>query len=688
MQSFLLLLAAACLSWTSSALPSFPRMHNYTEAYIARELGHMANGTLKGSAVRDLAAAAWSLLALRNSTGSLSPSDVRSATSALEAVLAAQLPNGQWPWSFGQTECLDANSVQFTSLPLLLSIIHFGTALGSATVARWQPQLQAAASASFAEGNGPSTEAQPYYTNIATMRLVNLHLFAQVTGNASLRVQADAARSAWTDLVSASGLHEYASPTYSAVTIQNLAAGAAAVADAAVAAQLKQYKDFALAAAAVMLWGPAADMGGAHSRDYDFLFGSAGMAWVYALTGLSAAAGVPNPDLYALDADPITQAELLVDAALGSLGAASPAVAALAAPLPPGGAWRTARYSYLPTPGTAPATAGADATYFASAVATLGTASLYYGPQDKMVAAQLAVQPGGVPPAASPRLAQVTLVQDAFDAPYGRVETKDGSGHSKPTHLKATVAAVQDLGLALVLNDLTMAIESTSGGGPFTSLAANVVLPAGGGVAGLYVNGVKLGATGPGAPELPLALGDTVAVRSAGGIVAVRVPYVDSLGGYRPTAALRFDGPQGSQAARLVTYLYRGANVSFPASPPPSRSLLLVGVGAAGSDAEAASFSAALAALVVDNQAGNPSAWRVRVSPAQGWNSSSSSSSSALPPGFASTLEAELCVPVTKRILLRAINGSSVPVPRGGEIEVLWSSGRAATVTTAGIVGL
>jgi hypothetical protein len=368
-------------------------------------------------------------------------------------------------------------------------------------------------------------------------------------------------------------------------------------------------------------------------------------------------------------------------------------VAALAAPLPPGGAWRTARYSYLPTPGNASATAGADATFFASAVATLGTASLYYGQQDKMVAAQLALAPGGVPPAASPRLAQVSLVQDAFDSPYGMVETQDGSGHSKPTHLKATVAAVQDLGLALVLNDLTMAIESTSGGGPFSSLAANVLLPAGGGVAGLYVNGARVAATGRGAPDLPLALGDTVAVRSAGGIVAVRVPFADGLAGYQPTAALRFDGPQGSQAARLVTYLYRGPNITFPASPPPSRSLLLVGVGAADSDAEAASFSAALAALEVDNQAANPSAWRVRVSPAQrgGGSSSSSSSSSSnspLPPGFASTLEAELCVPVTKRILLRAINGSSVAVPRGGEIEVLWSSGRAASVTTAGIVGL
>ena len=80
-------------------------------------------------------------------------------------------------------------------------------------------------------------------------------------------------------------------------------------------------------------------------------------------------------------------------------------------------------------------------------------------------------------------------MQDEFDSPYGLVKTRDGSGHSKPTHLHANVAAVQDMGVALVLNDLTMSIESTTHGGPFTSLAANVLFPSGAGIDRLYVNG-------------------------------------------------------------------------------------------------------------------------------------------------------------------------------------------------------
>ena len=43
--------------------------------------------------------------------------------------------------------------------------------------------------------------------------------------------------------------------------------------------------------------------------------------------------------------------------------------------------------------------------------------------------------------------------------------------------------------MALVLNDLTMTIESTSHGGPFSSLAANVLFPSGSGIDRVYVNG-------------------------------------------------------------------------------------------------------------------------------------------------------------------------------------------------------
>jgi hypothetical protein len=639
-------------------------MQNLTRAYISQQLAHVPR-TLNSTAVRDVSAAAWAHLALSNASGGLTPAVVSDAIAALDAVFSAQLADGPcaggWPWAFSDGgTCIDHNSVQFVSLPLLKAVVHFGDHL---PLSRWLPRLERAAAASFAEGATPSDEAQPFYTNIFSMRLVNLLLFSQATGNVTTRAQGLAALSTWEALLRGAGVHEYASPTYSAVALQNLYAGASAVSDPAVARRLAALAEY-LSQYTAAAFGPAFSMAGAHSRDYDFIFGNAAMSWYYALSGLAASAGAPDADALVNDADPITQAELFSLWARGELPPASPAARVLAAP-PQGAAWRVSRASYLEAAGQALPTDGADATLFVGSRASLGTASLYYCPQDKMVNALV----GGA------GLAQVTLVQDAYDSPFGEVKVPDGSGHAKPDHLKATVAAVQDGALALILNDLTMAIESTSHGGPFTSLAANVLFPVGRGVDGVYVDGVRVPAAVPGAPALPLPLGATVAVRAGGGVAAFRVPYADGLQGYAPQAFLKFDGPRGANVGRLVTYLYRGPNATFPANPPPSRSLLLLGVAPGASDGDAASVSAALAALRVDNEAANASAWRVTVAPPPGGGGAPPPA-----PGWGSTLEAALCVPLTKKILARRVNGSDVGVPPGGELHVAWSDGRQARV--------
>ena len=360
-----------------------------------------------------------------------------------------------------------------------------------------------------------------------------------------------------------------------------------------------------------------------------------------------------------------------------SLGLSQALLQLAAAPTLPG-AWRTTRFSFRSTAGTSLVTNGSDAFLFTSPVASLGVSSVYYGPQDKMVAAQLAVSPLGTSPRLSRRLAQVTLVQDAFDSPYGMVKSADASGHVKPSHLKATVAAVQDGALALVLNDLTMSIENSSHLGPFDSLAANVVFPAGAGVDAIYTTQRgRLANVSHGAPDVPLVLGEGVAVRSAGGIVAFRVPFADGLQGFTPASALRFDGPPGTDAARLVVYLYRGPNVTFSNNPPPSRSVLIMGVGAAQSDAEAVTFLGDFVALSVTNESQNTSNWRVSLAPP------GANLHRAYPPGFSSTLSASMWVPQRKIILTRQVNGSDVHVPAGGVLELRRSDGTRLDLTTS-----
>lgn len=672
-----LLLLMPAPSVAAQPAPPYPRIAGYVSSYVTAEVHKFQSHALGSSAVRDLAAAAWALLAL--SPQPPSAANVTLAAGMLDACFAKQLPDGRFPWTFDSNVSIDGNGVQFFSLPMLRAVVHYGPRFGAAALARWRGNMTMAAVASFAEGDGPGTEAQPYYTNIATMRLVNLHLFAQVLGNATLRAQADAATAAWSSLVDGAGVHEYSSPTYTAVAIDNLIAGAASLADAAVAALLRRYALFLLAHAAAGFFSPARELAGPHSRDYDFLYGSAGMDYVYALSGIAAAGGVADADAFVLNQDPITEALLYASAVRGDFPRLPAGLLALAAPPAKAGDWRVMQASYSATPGSARATDGCDAYVFTARAASLGVSSLYYVPQDKMVVAQLALAPGGAPPAASPRLAQVTLVQDSFDAPYGMVKTADGSGHEKPTHLKATVAAVQDRGLALVLNDLTMAIEGSARGGPFDSLAANVVLPAGAGVDAVYTeSGGRVRNVSRGAPDVPLRLGETVAVRSAGGIVAWRLAFADGLAGYAPTSALKFDGPPGTDAARAVTYLYRGPNTTFPNNPPPSRSLLVIGVGEAATDAEAVDFVGGFAALAVTNDAANASDWRAAVAPAPpgAWPRGA-------PPGFESSLGAAMLVPIQKKILAREVNGSAVHVPAAGALELRTSDGGSRNITTA-----
>jgi hypothetical protein len=251
--------------------------------------------------------------------------------------------------------------------------------------------------------------------------------------------------------------------------------------------------------------------------------------------------------------------------------------------------------------------------------------------------------------------------------------------------MNSTVAAVQDGGLALVLSDLTPALAEASGCGQYDSVAMNVIFPGMGAAAAAAaaVDGVYIGAqavrvanASAGAPPIPLPLTDTmVAVRCGGGVVGFSIPFVDGLQGYMPSALVQFDGPHG--AARLTVYLYQGRNTSFGPSPPPSRSIALLAVGEADSDAAVADFVANLAALRVENAAVNASSWTVTVAPAA---APRASGANPLPHGFSSTLTAAVDVG-GQSILARAVNGSELHIPAPGALELSASDGGSESLT-------
>lgn len=245
---------ATATSAAASAPPRVPAMDNFTVAYVKQFESALRRKDLASIAVRDMAAAAWASF-------SVGDANVTLALEMLDSVFAAQLPDGQFPWLYGDNGCLDANSVQFTSLPVLLAVTS--GYLPQAWVEAHLPALTRAANASIAEA---AFEAFPPYTNIYSMRAVNLLLFAQVTGNATIAAYASAAVDTWAATLDSEGVHEYDSPTYTAVALANVYAGLAAVKNATAVALLRRCLGYMEADAAAHWFAPALGLGGAHSR--------------------------------------------------------------------------------------------------------------------------------------------------------------------------------------------------------------------------------------------------------------------------------------------------------------------------------------------------------------------------------------------------------------------------------------
>jgi hypothetical protein len=171
---------------------------------------------------------------------------------------------------------------------------------------------------------------------------------------------------------------------------------------------------------------------------------------------------------------------------------------------------------------------------------TIGSASAYYGPQDKRICAELASEK---------MLPVLSFVVDALDAPFGLVRSTDRGGHSKPHHLPHLLATVQEKGFLLALIDLSPAIQN----GEFTNLASNVLLPVR--ADQLMLNGIPVDLAPP--YELAAGAGAVVGVLEGKAAVVARLFAADGCAGQAPSWKLEFDGNEQG-AGRLTVYHYRG----------------------------------------------------------------------------------------------------------------------------------
>jgi hypothetical protein len=476
--------------------------------------------------------------------------DPAKAEAAIRRAFAVQEMNpsaknyGTFPWEIQGLNHADPNSVEFTLQSLGPILLRYGDKLS--------PQFKQDALEHICAGLTAvrRDKVAVTYTNIYLMKIENLLLLGEWAHDSEAVKQAGDMLEQWLNLCRSTGIHEYASPTYSAVQINCLCSAYQDTRHAELKPRLKMGLDLLYASLLASYFPGQQALGGAHSRTYDCLYDGGGVNQNYFLLGLRTA--TPGHEIFADS----------LGAYLNNVeGGYAPSADLLALASEP---QRTVIEAWGDQPGQ-------DRYTFITPEFCAGSSSAWSGAQDQQIAVQLAQTSAEL--AAAP-LATISVVADSMDAPYGKVLQKDRSGHNKPTHLRDNIAVVQHEGAMLALFDLSPGLTAD----PVRSVATDILLP-------LRAQQIVLdGRPTKNSAELEAKLNNVVGIRHGNAGVAVRIFAADGLAGQQPTFAFKSDGAQWG-VGRLVAYHYRGEARSFEHSGPVRAGVLIV-AGRCETDAE------------------------------------------------------------------------------------------------------
>ena len=434
-------------------------------------------------------------------------------TFGLQVMDSESTAYGTVPWQEGHPEIKDPNAIEFTMQPVGVIWLRHSGRLSAAFKQEAEPHLRAAITA-IHRHNVPVK-----YSNIYLMKLVNLLLLGQAVGDRVAVAEGKANFDTWLAFTRTNGAAEYDSPTYSPIQADCLILAHNLTDDSALKARLKAALDFYWADFAANYFLGRQTMAGPASRDYNFLFSDSNVDYAYYLAGLRS---LPPADTFLTDS-----VRAWTAARMGGYWPSGELLALAGIPE------RVVKTKF----GAAP---GQDRYLWLTPDFTLGSASAYYGPQDKRLCAELA---------SLKKLPVVSVVVDDYDSPFGLVRAKDWSGHNKPHHLSHLLATVQEKGFVLALMDLAPAIQTEE----FTNLASNVVLPVQ--VEGLRLNGKQLDGSRP--FDLAASPEAVVGLREGKAGLAIRLFVADGAAGQSPVWNLGYDGNEQG-AGRLTVYHYRG----------------------------------------------------------------------------------------------------------------------------------
>lgn len=504
-------------------------------------LGRAENVLLKSipagalTATRDLTNSALSILAAGGS--------IAEAQQLLTLAFAVQNMNvtsptfGSFPWYYNSNAVVDVNSDVFASQALGPIWLHYGHLFPVNFQIQMQQHLKATISALLRRN------AAVTYTNIYLMNTVSLLLIGQSVGDASAVETATQMLNYWNSTtLAAGGVAEYGTSDYYSIDLNSLVMGFI-YSSASLHGTFQSILNYFWTDIKANYFYGTQDLSGAHSRDYDFLCGSAGLLYYFWTEGKNSR--------FTTDLNLVEMGQVYVLENGLSTGGYHPNWSAL-----PGVSDDTPKWI---TQTTSAATLNADRENYVTADFALSSANANYGEEDKLINLDLASN--------DPLLPNISIVPDVYDSPYGTVIAPDNGGHLKPAHQRLYPASVQKGGMLLTVLDLDPADA-----GSVSSFATNIIIPAK--ADSISINGEMVNLATP--ARITLSTRSWVGIREGQSAVLIRIFTVDSLGAVAPLLVLQSDATGlKSGAARITAYHYQG-NTTHPITLVPTH--LKIGV--------------------------------------------------------------------------------------------------------------
>lgn len=421
---------------------------------------------------------------------------------------------GMLPWETSNRDISDMNAIEFGTQSMGPLLLHYRDKLPAGFPDTLLPHLRAAFVAL------DHHDVKVSYTNIFLMKTVNMILIAEALGDRETEAKGSKQLDDWIDYTRRAGIHEFDSPTYYSVDLNSLYMGYLYTTDPALRTRFKSILDYFWTDICANFFPGRDKVAGPYSRDYDFLTGHGGLQIQTYLAGLST-----DPSPQPIDLEKVYMLE-------NELNHGYHPGAEITAFIRKTDRVVESKYDLEPN---------RDRYNYVTRDFSAGSASGEYNAQDKFINIELA---------SSKDLADITVVPDKQDNPYGKIKTKDRSGHNKPTHIPPHATSVQDRGAMLTLLDLDPSRE-----GAVQSLETNIVLPSN--ADSITMDGKPVDIKTPFTKNASAK--SVIVIREGNAICVLRIFEADAVGGSHAQFVLQAE-PEGLQynALRYTVYHYRG----------------------------------------------------------------------------------------------------------------------------------